>query len=104
MRSAVEAEVGVAEWPPASSFDDAPVVRYLFRIPEIPARMVPLLVFSFPAGALADRVHWRRMLTLTQWGSVMTAAPLAIATWLGLASIPLVSPDTSGAPPVSSMR
>jgi hypothetical protein len=43
VRSGVEAEVGVAEWPPASSFDDAPVVRYLFRIPEIPARMVPLL-------------------------------------------------------------
>ena len=54
------------------------------------ARMVPLLVFSFPAGALADRVDRRRMLMVTQWGSVMTAAPLALATWLGLASIPLI--------------
>lgn len=43
VRSAVAAEVGVAEWPPESSFDDAPVRRYLFRVPEIPARMTPLL-------------------------------------------------------------
>jgi hypothetical protein len=43
VRSAVDAEVGVAEWPPASSFDDAPIVRYLFRVPEVPARMGPLL-------------------------------------------------------------
>lgn len=43
VRSAVEAEVGVAEWPPESSFDDAPVVRYLFRVPEVPERMGPLL-------------------------------------------------------------
>src|SRR6185312_9743687 len=43
VRSGVDAEVGVAEWPPASSFDDAPVSRYLFRVPEIPARMTPLL-------------------------------------------------------------
>lgn len=43
VRSSVEAEVGVAEWPPASSFDEGPVVRYLFRVPSIPERMVPLL-------------------------------------------------------------
>lgn len=43
VRSAVNAEVGVAEWPPESSFDDAPVRRYLFRVPEIPDRMLPLL-------------------------------------------------------------
>ncbi len=43
VRSGVMAEVGVAEWPPASSFDDGPVVRYLFRIPELPERMFPLL-------------------------------------------------------------
>jgi MFS family permease len=54
------------------------------------ARMVPLLVFSFPAGALADRVDRRRMLMITQWGAALTAAPLALATWLGLASIPLI--------------
>lgn len=43
VRSGVEAEVGVGEWPPESSFDEAPVVRYLFQVPEIPQRMVPLL-------------------------------------------------------------
>lgn len=43
VRSAVAAEVGVAEWPPESSFDEAPVRRYLFRVPEIPERMLPLL-------------------------------------------------------------
>lgn len=43
VRSGVEAEVGLAEWPPDSSFDDGPVRRYLFRVPEIPARMLPLL-------------------------------------------------------------
>ncbi|AKT41620.1 hypothetical protein [Chondromyces crocatus] len=43
VRSAVDAEVGVAEWPPASSFEDAPIRRYLFRLPAIPERMIPLL-------------------------------------------------------------
>jgi len=43
VRSGVEAEVGVAEWPPQSSFDDTNVRRYLFRLPEVPERMVPLL-------------------------------------------------------------
>jgi hypothetical protein len=43
VRSAVQAEVGVAEWPPSSSFDDgAPVRRYLFRLPVLPERLVPL--------------------------------------------------------------
>jgi len=35
--------VGIAEWPPESSFDEGPVTRYLFRVPSVPARMVPLL-------------------------------------------------------------
>jgi len=43
VRSGVAAEVGVAEWPPESSFDDGPVVRYLFRVPDLPERMLPLL-------------------------------------------------------------
>jgi hypothetical protein len=43
VRSQVEGEVAVGEWPPESSFDEGPVRRYLFRIPELPARMVPLL-------------------------------------------------------------
>ncbi len=43
VRSNVSAEVGVAEWPPESSFDDGPVVRYVFRVPSLPERMLPLL-------------------------------------------------------------
>jgi hypothetical protein len=43
VRSRVDGEVGVAEWPPVSAFDDAPVRRWIFRIPELPARMRPLL-------------------------------------------------------------
>ena len=43
IRSQVDAEVGLAEWKPESSFDDGPVQRYLFRIPQVPPRMMPLL-------------------------------------------------------------
>lgn len=43
VRSNVDAEVGVAEWPPESSFDETNVRRFLFRLPEVPERMVPLL-------------------------------------------------------------
>src|SRR5262249_53956648 len=35
--------VGIAEWPAASSFDDAPVTRYVFHVPAVPDRMLPLL-------------------------------------------------------------
>src|SRR5256885_9426948 len=49
------------------------------------ARMIPLLVLSFPAGALADRFDRRKMLLLTQLGSALIAVPLAVATWLGYA-------------------
>jgi hypothetical protein len=44
VRSRVEGEVGVAEWPPESAFDDAPVRRWIFRIPELPVRMRRLMV------------------------------------------------------------
>jgi hypothetical protein len=42
VRSRVEGEVCVAEWPRESSFDDAPVRRWLFRIQDLPQRMRPL--------------------------------------------------------------
>jgi hypothetical protein len=42
-RSQVEAEVGIAQWPPESSFDDTPVRRYLFLVRDLPERMLPLL-------------------------------------------------------------
>jgi hypothetical protein len=43
VRSQVDGEVAVGEWPPESSFDEGAVRRYLFRIPDLPPRMVPLL-------------------------------------------------------------
>jgi hypothetical protein len=43
VRSRVDGEVAVAEWPPTSAFDEGPVRRYLMRIPELPARMRPLM-------------------------------------------------------------
>ncbi len=42
-RSRVESDVGVAEWPPESAFDDAPVRRWIFRVPELPSRMLGLV-------------------------------------------------------------
>ncbi|MBV9948598.1 MAG: hypothetical protein JOZ69_17250, partial [Myxococcales bacterium] len=43
VRSRVEGEVCVAEWPPPSAFDDAPVRRWILRVAEIPDRMRPML-------------------------------------------------------------
>lgn len=57
VRSRVEGEVAVGEWPPASAFDEGLVRRYILRVPELPARMRPLLektpgITTFlPAGA-----------------------------------------------------
>jgi hypothetical protein len=43
VRSRVEGEVAVGEWPPTSAFDEGPVRRYVMRIPELPKRMRPLM-------------------------------------------------------------
>ena len=43
VRSRVEGEVAVGEWPPESAFDEGPVRRYIMRIPELPKRMRPLM-------------------------------------------------------------
>ncbi len=43
VRSNVAGEVCVAEWPPESVLDDAPLRRWILRIPELPERMRPLL-------------------------------------------------------------
>jgi hypothetical protein len=43
VRSRVEGEVAVGEWPPESSFDEGPVRRYVMRVPELPKRMRPLM-------------------------------------------------------------
>lgn len=43
VRSRVDGEVAVGEWPPESAFDDGPVRRYIVRVPELPKRMHPLM-------------------------------------------------------------
>lgn len=70
-RSSVDADVAVATWPPASSFDDQPVERYLFRIRALPPRMIPLLrktpglTLYAPAGpAAAVEVGYRHPVNL----------------------------------------
>ena len=43
VRSRVDGEVAVAEWPPAGAFDESPVRRYVVRVPELPKRMRALM-------------------------------------------------------------
>ncbi len=43
VRSNVEGDVCVAEWPPPSAFVETPVRRWVIRVPELPDRMRPLL-------------------------------------------------------------
>ncbi|MDP8999595.1 MAG: hypothetical protein M3O46_05730 [Myxococcota bacterium] len=43
VRSRVDGEVCVAEWPPQNALDDAPARRWVIRIPDLPVRMRPLL-------------------------------------------------------------
>lgn len=71
VRSRVDGEVAVAEWPPETAFDDAPVRRYLFRIPELPARMRPLFASTpgittfLPAGpGVAVELGYRHPVSL----------------------------------------
>lgn len=96
VRSQVEAEVGMAEWPPESAFDDEPVRRYLFQVPSLPPRMRPLLqgtpgIYTFmPAGpGIAVEAGYRHPITLR-------ACPLFEPTGLvlvrGVGKEPLVIP------------
>jgi hypothetical protein len=56
VRSRVDADVCIGEWPPASAFDDGPTRRTILRVPDLPARMRTLMrdtpgITSFlPAG------------------------------------------------------
>jgi hypothetical protein len=43
VRSRVDGEACVAEWPPQSPLRDSPVARWIVRVPELPERMRPLL-------------------------------------------------------------
>lgn len=42
VRSQVDGEVCLAEWPPESAFDEGPVRRTIVRVPDLPKRMYPL--------------------------------------------------------------
>jgi hypothetical protein len=71
VRSRVEGEVTVGEWPPASAFDEEPVRRYVLRVPELPARMRPLVretpgITAFlPAGpGIAVQIGYRHPVSL----------------------------------------
>jgi MFS family permease len=47
-------------------------------------QFAPILVLSFPAGAVADRVPKRSLLTLTQIGLMVPALGVAALVWTGL--------------------
>jgi hypothetical protein len=56
VRSRVEGDVCVAEWPPESALDDSPVQRWVMRVPHLPERMqqlvhaTPGITCFIPAG------------------------------------------------------
>ncbi len=71
VRSRVDGEVAVGEWPPASAFDEGPVRRYVMRVPELPPRMRPLmgatpgLTTFLPAGpGVAVEIGYRHPVML----------------------------------------
>lgn len=71
VRSRVDGEVAVGEWPPASAFDEGPVRRYVMRVPDLPLRMRPLLrqtpgITTFlPAGpGVAVEIGYRHPIAL----------------------------------------
>ncbi|MFO0677286.1 MAG: hypothetical protein U0169_12190 [Polyangiaceae bacterium] len=71
VRSRVEGQVAVVEWPPASAFDEGPVRRTLVRLRELPGRMRPLFtgtpgitVFRPASDGVAVEVGFRHPLAL----------------------------------------
>lgn len=71
VRSRVDGEVAVAEWPPESAFDESPVRRYVIRVPELPKRMRPLMAKTpgittfLPAGpGVAVEMGYRHPVSL----------------------------------------
>ena len=53
-------------------------------------RLVPLLVFSLIAGAIADVVNRRRLMIVTQSVTAILSASLGVLTLLGMDSIPAI--------------
>src|SRR3984957_3463080 len=71
VRSRVDGEVTVGEWPPTSAFEEEPVRRYVLRVPDLPARMRPLVrdtpgITAFlPAGpGIAVQIGYRHPVSL----------------------------------------
>jgi hypothetical protein len=71
VRSRVDAEVAVGEWPPETAFDDGPVRRYVLRVPDLPARMrslmaqTPGITTFLPAGpGVAVEIGYRHPVAL----------------------------------------
>ncbi len=71
VRSRVDGEVSMGEWPPASAFDEGPIRRYVMRILELPARMsnlmrlTPGITTFLPAGpGVAVEIGYRHPVAL----------------------------------------
>jgi hypothetical protein len=71
VRSRVDGEVAVGEWPPASAFDEGPVRRYVVRVSDLPRRMRPLMRLTpgittfLPAGpGVAVEIGYRHPVAL----------------------------------------
>ena len=54
------------------------------------ASMIPLLILGFPAGAIVDRFDRRKLLFLSQGGTLVVTTLLAASAVLGVISIPLI--------------
>jgi len=71
VRSQVEAEVTMGEWPPESAFEETAIRRYVVRVPELPQRMrrlmreTPGLATFLPAGpGVAVEIGYRHPVQL----------------------------------------
>jgi hypothetical protein len=71
VRSRVEGEVCVGEWPPASAFDPSPVRRHIMRVADLPRRMrtltttTPGITTFLPAGhGVAVEIGFRHPVSL----------------------------------------
>jgi hypothetical protein len=81
----VDAEVGVAEWPPESAFDDGPTRRHLVRIPSLPKRMRALVettpgltAFAMEAPGVGVEVGYRHPIPPRAWPAMTELAGMVL--------------------------
>lgn len=93
VRSRIDAEVGLAEWPPASALEEEPVQRYVFRVPELPARVARLArgtpglaLFDPAAPGAAVESGWRHPIAL---GACPVFDPAGMVFFRGAGRAPL---------------